>query len=327
MPMETWRVPVRVDLAGGTLDLWPIYAILGDCLTVNAAVDLWIEIRVDRGGPGHRITSRDLGESLAWPTWPTSPPPALSWVWRVLDATGCPPAAVDLFSPVPQGSGLGASSCMGVGLMGAVLGLEAGEALGAEIGRLRDLESRELQAPAGWQDYFPAAYGGALALHWESPSPRVERLQPHPGLLDDLVIFYTGKPHHSGLTNWEAYRRFMEGDGETRAALSEIRQVAHEMARALPSDPAAVGELLEQEGAARARLSPAVETDAMRGVRSLGRREGWYAGMKPCGAGGGGCCLLVARPGQREAAVTALRSLGLPPLDLKLTPQGLHRLA
>lgn len=326
MPVETWRVPVRIDFAGGTLDLWPIYALLGGCVTVNAAVDLWIELEVTRAGPGHRLTSRDLGHDHAFTTWPTVPPEGLSWVWRVLAASGRPPAAVAIHSPVPQGSGLGVSSCLGVGLLGASLGLVAGEALAGKVPLLRDLESCELQTPAGWQDYYPAALGGALALHWDGPVPRWEPLAPHRDLLADLVVFYTGKPHHSGLTNWEAYRRFIDGDAGTRAALTEIRSLARDMAEALPNDPRAVASLIEREGQARVRLSPAVETDAMRAVRDRGRREGWYAGMKPCGAGGGGCCLLVARPGQREAAEAALRDLGLPPLDLRITPKGLHRL-
>jgi len=99
------------------------------------------------------------------------------------------------------------------------------------------------------------------------------------------------------------------------------------MAAALPSDPSEVAALLEREGQARVQLSPAVETDAMRAVRDRGRREGWYAGMKPCGAGGGGCCLLVVKDGRREAAEAALRDMDLPPLALQITPKGLHKLA
>lgn len=326
MNPETWRVPVRVDFAGGTLDLWPIYAMLGGCVTVNAAVDLWITIEVSRSGRGHRLTSSDLGVDLTFDSWPLEAPAGLSWVWRVLAASGRPPAAVDIHSPVPQGSGLGVSSCLGVGLLGAALVEEAGEGLAAKVPLLRDLESKELQTPTGWQDYYPAALGGALALHWDGPLPRWERLEPHPGLLADLVVFYTGKPHHSGLTNWEAYRRFIEGDLQTRQSLSDIRGIALDMALAVPSDPAAVADLLEREGQARMRMSPAVETDAMRAVRDRGRREGWYAGMKPCGAGGGGCGLLVVKDGRREAAEAALQSMGLPPLDLRITPKGLHRL-
>lgn len=327
MQPETWRVPVRIDFAGGTLDLWPIYALMGGCVTVNAAVDLWIELEVTRAGQGHRLTSLDLGHDLTFETWPAEPPAGgLSWVWRVLNAAGHPPGHLTIHSPVPQGSGLGVSSCLGVGLLGAALGVEAGATLARKVPLLRDLESCELQTPAGWQDYYPAALGGALALHWDGPDPRWERLEPHPGLLTDLVVFYTGKPHHSGMTNWEAYRRFIEGDARTRQALSDIRGIALEMVAALPSDPLAVASLIEREGQARVNLSPAVETDAMRAVRDRGHREGWYAGMKPCGAGGGGCCLLVVKAGRRDAAEAALRAMQLPPLDLRITPKGLHRL-
>jgi len=317
-----------VDLAGGTLDLWPIYALMEGCLTVNAAVDLWVEIEVDRQGVGFCVESRDLGVSFNSGEWPLAiPQRQLSWVWRVMDAARQRPSRLSLRSPVPQGSGLGTSSCMGVGLLGACEGLEAGAALAARVPLLRDLEARELQTPTGWQDYFPAALGGCLALHWELPEPRWETLQPHPELLEDLVVFYTGKPHHSGLTNWEAYRRFIEGDAATRGALEEIRDIARGMALAVPRDAAAVGTLLEREGKARCRLSPAVETDAMRAVRAQGLREGWYAGMKPCGAGGGGCCLLVTPQGKRAEAIAALKAMGLTPLDVSLTPRGLHRLA
>lgn len=322
---ERWRVPVRIDLAGGTLDLWPIYAMLQGCLTVNAALGLWIEIDLQRGGEAGLIRSTDLDTSFAAEPWPWREPEGLGWVWRVLDAAARRPAALTLTSPVPKGSGLGASSCMAVGLLGASLGLEAGEALAAQVPMLRDLEARELQTPTGWQDYYPAALGGALALHWDGPQPRWERLQPHQAVMDDLVVFYTGEPHHSGLTNWEAYKRFIEGDFQTRAALAEIRTVAAEMAQAVGRDAAAVAELLEREGQARIRLSPAVETDAMRAVRARGKQEGWFAGMKPCGAGGGGCCVLVARPGRREAAEAALLAMALTPLKAGLTSRGLHR--
>ena len=100
--METWRVPVRIDFAGGTLDLWPIYAMVGGCITVNAAVDLWVEIEVQRGGAGHHLQSRDLGLDYHFEAWPEAPPQGLSWVWRVLDASSVPPARVRLHSPVPR---------------------------------------------------------------------------------------------------------------------------------------------------------------------------------------------------------------------------------
>ncbi|MEZ0391403.1 MAG: galactokinase, partial [Pseudobdellovibrionaceae bacterium] len=34
------RSPTRVDLAGGTLDLWPLYNFVGGATTVNIAIDI-----------------------------------------------------------------------------------------------------------------------------------------------------------------------------------------------------------------------------------------------------------------------------------------------
>jgi len=322
--MERWRVPVRIDFAGGTLDLWPIYALMGGGCTVNAAIDLWVELEASFGHTGYRIESADLGLSLEGTEWPKVAPRDLSWVWRVLNAAPRRPDFLNIKSPVPRGSGLGVSSCLGVGLLGMAMGIEAGEELAAQVPLLRDLEAQELQTPTGWQDYYPAALGGCLALHW-GPVPRWELLTPHRELLEDLLIFYTGQPHHSGVTNWEAYKRFVEGDGTTREALKEIALIAEEMAMAVPRDPSAVGELLEREGAARVRLSPFVETDSMRAVRERGKREGWFSGLKPCGAGGGGCCLLVVKKGGRATAAAALKSMALTVLEAAITERGLHR--
>src|SRR4051812_42995685 len=33
--------PTRVDLAGGTLDCWPLHLFVGDCVTVNLAIDIF----------------------------------------------------------------------------------------------------------------------------------------------------------------------------------------------------------------------------------------------------------------------------------------------
>ncbi|MBL0313204.1 MAG: hypothetical protein IPP78_10930 [Holophagaceae bacterium] len=321
---ERWRVPVRIDFAGGTLDLWPIYAMMGGGCTVNAAIDLWIELEASFSGSAHRIESSDLGISFAGAEWPAVAPRDLSWVWRVLGAAPRRPNFLNILSPVPRGSGLGVSSCLGVGLLGMAMGIAAGAELAAHVPLLRDLEAEELQTPTGWQDYYPAALGGCLALHWGSKT-RWESIAPHRELLEDLLIFYTGQPHHSGLTNWEAYKRFIEGDATTRDALKEIASVADEMRLAVPNDPLEVGALLEREGAARMRLSPLVETDAMRSVRERGKRDGWFLGMKPCGAGGGGCCLLVVKKGGREAAQAALDAMDLPVLKADITQRGLHR--
>ncbi len=48
--------PARVDLAGGTLDLWPLYCFHTGSVTVNAAVGCGVRVRIVEGGaPPGRI--------------------------------------------------------------------------------------------------------------------------------------------------------------------------------------------------------------------------------------------------------------------------------
>src|SRR4029079_14649353 len=51
--------PTRIDLAGGTLDIWPLYLFHPGAVTVNCAIDRRAWCRVDTGHEGVRIESKD----------------------------------------------------------------------------------------------------------------------------------------------------------------------------------------------------------------------------------------------------------------------------
>ena len=54
------RAPSRIDLAGGTLDIWPISVIVPGAVTVNVAVELRATATVERSGDRKvRIVSKD----------------------------------------------------------------------------------------------------------------------------------------------------------------------------------------------------------------------------------------------------------------------------
>src|SRR5262245_66519577 len=62
--MSGWievSAPARVDLAGGTLDLWPLNVLHPGSVTVNLAVDLRARCRARAGSRGFRVTVPDLG--------------------------------------------------------------------------------------------------------------------------------------------------------------------------------------------------------------------------------------------------------------------------
>jgi D-glycero-alpha-D-manno-heptose-7-phosphate kinase len=51
--------PTRVDLAGGTLDIWPLYLFHPGAVTVNAAIDRRASCRVAPLEAGVRFASKD----------------------------------------------------------------------------------------------------------------------------------------------------------------------------------------------------------------------------------------------------------------------------
>ena len=208
------EAPCRADLAGGTLDIWPLGLLHPGALTVNAAVPVIVRLEVDLEGPDDELWHA-VGEHE----------------WRRLSAAD---AATDLsaavgfalrpggggrvrvLSQAPVGSGLGGSSAYVVAL---ARGLLAGSGEEMEETRLvavlRDLEARVLSTPAGVQDHWAAIRGGALALHIEPGAPRVERLAVDPDWLGErMTVFFTGITHHSGMVNWQVIRRRLEGDGQ-----------------------------------------------------------------------------------------------------------------
>src|SRR5262245_50006046 len=62
--MSDWieaSAPARVDLAGGTLDPWPLHVLHPGSVTVNLAIDRRARCRVRRSATGFRVTVPDLG--------------------------------------------------------------------------------------------------------------------------------------------------------------------------------------------------------------------------------------------------------------------------
>jgi D-glycero-alpha-D-manno-heptose-7-phosphate kinase len=300
------RVPTRVDLAGGTLDLWPLYCLHQDALTVNAAISFGVRLLVRPGAvPAGRILHQSPGQAPI----ELSPADADRHLSAAVGFELCPRGgfAVEVLEQPPVGSGLGGSSAFAVALARGCLAL-TGQHLPTTrlVALLHDLEARVLGAPTGTQDYYPPLLGGVLAIHYAPGSERVERLPiPRAWLAPRLAVVFTGLTHASGMVNWEVYRRRINGDSEAAAALAAIALAAAACRSALlAGDEAAVGRAIGAEWAARRRLAPAVAPPELTAIIDAAVAAGALAG-KACGAGGGGSVVLWTPPSQRPAAVGA----------------------
>lgn len=322
------RAPTRIDLAGGTIDIWPLYLFHGGAETVNVAVDLHAKCRIESGGDGYTLESRDTGacvqgaspdelvasgtlELLARFVRFFNPPPGMTLV------TEC---------AAPPGSGLGGSSALGIAVAGA-LNRYVGTRF--EFEELRtittNIETAVIRVPAGLQDYYPALYGGANALHFGTQGVAVERLPVDLGDLERrLVLAYTGIPHFSGTNNWEIFKAHIDGSTEVFDRLDRIRVTASRMREALlANDLDEAGRILGEEWRNRRELAPGVSTPLIEELIGVAQAAGAPT-AKVCGAGGGGCVVFFCDDGRKPDVDAALRAAGVTVLDFRIDTAGLR---
>lgn len=323
--------PTRIDFAGGTLDIHPMYLYFDGAITVNAAIDLdaqvWIRSRDD-----DRITieSLDTGASLAVQGTVDDLPldGKLALITRVLRYYA-PQGGFDVTTKMlpPHGSGLGASSALFVALSHAVLAYMDKPRDAEQIITIsNNLEAQLMGMPAGTQDYYPPTYGGVLAIHHGVEGRWVEALDADGSLTATLqqylIVTSTNITHHSGSTNWTYMRNFYDKVPETINSLRHIKETADEFLDAFHHrDIRRVAMLLNTEWENRIGLSEHVTMPKIDQMIAAAAHAGAWA-SKVCGAGGGGCMMTLAPPEARAQVIAALEASGASYLDAKLVPEG-----
>src|SRR5947209_9269059 len=267
--------PCRIDLAGGTLDFWPLYLFLDGGLTVNIGIDLFSRVRI-QPRTDRRIHLRSLDtdaelEAASVDELPLGGP--LDLVARAVRYYR-PSRGIDLTTEnaAPKGSGLGASSALLICLSGALNAYnDADPSPDCLVDCAANLEAQNIRIPTGKQDYYPPLHGGVNAIWFEVGGNRVEPLLVEERSLSTLearlVLSFTGISHFSGATNWDMTRNYIEGSGETRARLSDIKATAIEMREwLLEGDFERFARVLDHEWQNRRLLAEGVatpETDRM----------------------------------------------------------------
>ena len=310
--MVTARAWCRVDLGGGTLDIWPLGLLHPGARTVNVAVDLAATVRLRRVDGVYRVLQGESRvEAASASALAALPDGALVGV--VAQAMSLPPVEVTLASDSPRGGGLGASSAMVVALIAAAqaeLGRPASSP--AELAHLaRDLEARLMSLPTGIQDHYPALLGGALEILQQPGGEVVRRLEVDLDRLgDSLLVVYSGASHFSAGNNWQVVRRRLDGEPEITGLFAGIAAAAAELPAALEAgDLAWVGALMSREWSFRRRLAEGISTPALEALVATALAAGAWGG-KACGAGGGGSLVFLCPPDRRADVAAALERAG-----------------
>ena len=138
------------------------------------------------------------------------------------------------------------------------------------------------------------------------------------------MLCYTGKPRKSAINNWDVFRAHINGDKAVFGNLARISEVAQELRGALErSDWTDVGRLMRDEWSFRKRNLPTITTKTIDKIVDSTRRKGALAG-KVCGAGGGGCVVLLIEPDSRERVEAAVVEAGGEVLPMKIDRSGVQ---
>ena len=108
--------PTRIDLAGGTIDIWPLYLFHPGAQTLNAAISVRATARLESRDDGRiAIRSEDTGVSLEaddWrELWDRKELRLLSFLVHFFEARGI---TLTTSSQSPAGAGIAGSSALNV---------------------------------------------------------------------------------------------------------------------------------------------------------------------------------------------------------------------
>ncbi len=311
------RAPVRIDLAGGWSDVPPFSAEQGGAV-VNVAITRYAYATLFANDTGEFILeSADYDQYIRARTI------------RELEYNG----SLDLLkaavrrmnldfgghlitrSEAPPGSGTGSSASMGVALVGLLDAMQGREMSRMDIAAVANLlEVDELGIEGGKQDQYAAACGGLSFMTFKDPDVTVERLEPSRDFMMELeksmLLVYTGKSRLSGdiiSTVMGAYKRNEQAMTEP---LLNLRQAAYDMRDAIiDEDIERVGAVLNANWENQKRLYDEMTTPKIDALFSVAEPAGLLGG-KACGAGGGGCIVLLCEPDREHLVRREVEDLG-----------------
>jgi D-glycero-alpha-D-manno-heptose-7-phosphate kinase len=324
----TASAPTRIDLAGGTIDIWPLYLFHPGAQTLNAAISLRAHVQVEAHPDGDvEIVSDDTERQVrAASALALAEDPSLPLLARLAAAYAVNAVSIRTRGESPAGAGIAGSSALNVAVC-AALARWSGSPTDPEtlLATAMNVEAQAIKVPTGLQDYRPAMYGGIAALELGPHGLRRVALGIDPlELQQRLVLCYTGAPRQSGTNNWAIMKRHIDGDRDVFDRFERIRDTAATMRDALErGDWTATAHALAEEWHNRKQLAPGVTTPAIDDLIARAQAAG-AAAAKVCGAGGGGCLFCLAEPARVPAVRESLAAGGARLLEFTIDMQGLR---
>ena len=323
--MYKTRSPMRFDLAGGTLDLWPIWALLSNACTVNVSIGLYTECEIiPFSDKKIEVVSDDFKKQWSFlnlEEFLSSPDKDLLF-YQAHIRHWMPQMGFRIVtkSQSPIGGGLGGSSSLSVSVYQTFAKwLNKTEDIHQIVRACSNIEAYILKTPTGTQDYYGAIGTGLNLIDFDSSGTKITTLTDHKAeLADKLMLVYTGKSHHSGINNWQVLKKYIDGDVITQKAISSLRKTAQKMKEVCVTRKwQVIPSLFAEEYEARLLLADSFVSPEILKLKELSDKNG-ADGFKICGAGGGGCVGLWIKNGTFADLKKKVQEQGFQVLDVKI---------
>jgi len=174
--------PTRVDLAGGTIDIPPLFLFHEGASTVNFGVSLLAHCRIETREDDviilESVDQKTRFETSLGSVDSLKDEPRLELLSKLVyffrPQTGF---HMTTESEAPAGAGLAGSSTLNIACIGALNKL-VGDRYQPEqfIPIAANVECQVIKVPTGFQDYYSAQYGGVASIHFGVDGMRREAL-------------------------------------------------------------------------------------------------------------------------------------------------------
>lgn len=341
-PVELERIvwatsPARIDLFGGWSDTPPICTDLGGHV-VNAAAALNGQYPLQAicrriPEPFVRLNSIDLGGTIVirsasdlrgnralldWSTLPKAaleltgfmPPEGVSIRKHLADHGGG--VDVTVFSALPKGSGMGASSILGAVLIAALLRCSSESPTAARVIELTSALEQRMSTGGGWQDQVGGIVPGVKLLRTRPGDFQIPEISaiPHSNALTNsegsnrCVLYYTGRTRLAKNILRTVVGDYLARREGIRGIIDRLRSGAPDMADAMAKcDTDRVGHLLGEYWSLKKRIDPGSSDHRIEQLFELAKPH--LSGGTLLGAGGGGFALFIAKSESHAAKLRA----------------------
>ena len=323
--------PTRIDLAGGALDVLPLYLFETGGPTLNIAINLLTRVRMEaRKDEEIHLHSIDLNVREEYKNVGSLDlERKLGFISRIVQFYK-PKIGLNVTTEIgiPKGSGLGTSSSLLISLSGALNELNKTGFMPQQIIDWgANIEAQSIKVLTGKQDYFAAMYGGINAVWSDVRGSRTEKIdlseETTAKLSRSIILSFTGEPRFSGATNWALVKGYIDNAGRTREYLKKLKDSGIRMRQCLLSQELEkFPGLLNEEWEIRKNIAEGVTTPLVEEIITAARKAGALA-SKLCGAGGGGCMITYADPENREKVIKSLEAKGAKHMEFKIARKGL----